>query len=58
MKLYMRVTKDKFELPLIVAESGRELAEILGIRPNVVYSSISHKHKGWVVVEVEDEEDG
>ena len=30
MKLYLRVTKDEYELPLAVADSAQELAVMMG----------------------------
>lgn len=56
-KLYLYVTKDDYELPLIVADSAEELAQILGTTKNTVLSCISHKHKGWVRVSVEEGEE-
>lgn len=54
MKLYMKVTRDKYELPLAVADSKRELAEMLGTSINCVYSAYSHGHKTYKVVEIPD----
>lgn len=56
MILYLRTTMDKYELPIAVAESAAELARMLHTTPGVVWSSVSHKRKGWYRVEVEDEE--
>ena len=59
MTIYMTTTKDKYELPTAVAESSSELARILGTTKNVVASSISKGRKGWLMVEIqEDEADG
>ena len=55
--LYMKVTKDKYELPIAVAESPRELAEMLGATRKTVSSCISKKLPTWKKVEIEDEED-
>lgn len=55
MKLYLKVTRDKYELPVAVAESPKELAIMLGTTKNNVLSSISKKRRTWVMVEVEDE---
>lgn len=57
MKLYLRVTKDKYELPLAVADSAQELAVMVGTTKNVVQSCISKKHKGWKKIVIDDEED-
>lgn len=66
MRLYMAVTADKYELPLAVADSSRELAEIMGVSPSCVFHKIEKtarvKHKRgrepWsvVVVDIEPEE--
>ena len=61
MKIYMEVTDDKYELPIAVADSAVELAQIINVSANSIYSSISHaKSKGYksryVCVDVEDDE--
>ena len=59
--LYLKVTKDRYELPMAVAGSKSELARILGVR----LSSICHNtrkgeesfgNRSYVEVEVEDDE--
>lgn len=57
MKLYMKATKDEYELPLAVAESAGELAELTGVDKKVIISSISHKRRQWKKVIVEDEDE-
>ena len=48
MKLYLLVTEDEYELPLVVAESLTELSEILQIPKNRITSAISHaKRRGY-----------
>ena len=56
MFLYLKTTLDNLELPIAVADSAVELAEMIGTNANVVYSSISKGRKGWYKVEVENEE--
>jgi len=56
MKLYMYTTLDIYELPVAVAETKRELAEMLGRSVNSVQSCFSHKNRGYHIVEVEDDE--
>lgn len=56
-KLYIKTTLDNLELPEAVAESPQELAEMIGTTPGSVLSAISHKHKGWYRVEVEEDND-
>lgn len=41
--LYMKVTRDEFELPVAVADSVAELAKMLGIKPNTVSRSLSRQ---------------
>lgn len=58
MKLYMMVTKDKYELPLCVAGSTEEMARMVGTTKNSIASAISHaKQKDkwckYVIVEVD-----
>lgn len=63
MILYMKTTSDEYELPLAVAESPRELAEMIGIKVASVASTISRIKNGkpeatkcYHIVEVEDDE--
>ena len=56
MKIYMRTTKDKYQLPVAVADSPKELAKMLGTTPGVVRSCICLKKLGWCKVEIPDEE--
>lgn len=39
---YMLVTKDKYELPLAIADSAEELAKIIGVSKNYVYCATSN----------------
>ena len=57
MKLYIKTTKDKYELPVAVADSAEELAAMVGTTKNNVYSCISKRYKGWKRVVIDDEED-
>ena len=41
MRLYMWVSKDKYQLPLFVSEKVEEVARVSGRNINTVYSSIS-----------------
>ena len=53
----MKTTADDLELPEAVADNAEELARMLGTTRDVVYSSLSHRHKGWHKVIIEEEED-
>lgn len=53
--IYMRTTTDDLELPVAVADTARELAEMIGTSVNCVFSSLSHNHKGWAKVEIEED---
>ena len=55
-KLYLKTTTDEYELPEAVAESPGELARMIGTTKEVVLSSISHRHRGWIRMEVEEDE--
>ena len=60
-RLYMAVTKDRLSLPLAVADSAAELAELRGVQVETIRSLISRGRKGtvrcpgYIVVEVEDD---
>ncbi|WP_124066238.1 hypothetical protein [Clostridium sp. E02] len=62
-KLYMAVETDKYELPLYVADTSRELADWSGLSIGYVLSAISHGYSGkktgirFLRVEVEWEKD-
>ena len=62
MILYMKVTRDKYELPEAVAGTARELAILLGIKENTVHHYFYLQKKygmncGYVKVEVEEDEE-
>ena len=47
-RIYMKITKDKYELPIAVASSAKELAEICGTTRNAIMSSISKAKVGII----------
>lgn len=57
----MRVSRDKYEFPEVMADSIRELAEKCGTSVNTIRSTMSHFNKGelkrrkYVRVTVEDD---
>ena len=44
MTLWLKVAKDKYEFPEVIADSIEELAKICGVSVNTIRSSMSH-HK-------------
>lgn len=40
--VYMMVSNDKYELPLVVADSVSELARVVGVAPVTISSAICH----------------
>ena len=58
MTLYIRTTADEYELPIAVADSPKELAQMLGIKVDSVYRRFWRVHPTphWYKVEVEDDE--
>lgn len=56
MTLYMKTTTDKYELPIAVADSGAELARMLGVTVNSVWSCISKHRSGYHKIEIEEVE--
>ena len=57
MKLYLAVTRDKYRLPVAVADSLDELARMTGAKKYTIASAISRGYGIYERVEVEDEED-
>lgn len=61
MTLYMIVSRDKYELPMAVADSISELAVITGMNVKTLRSSFSrlksgaYKTSGYVIIDVEEE---
>lgn len=62
MKIWMKVTNDKYQLPLMIADSAAELARMCDTTPNCVVSTNSHYQKGritypsYVCVTIDDGE--
>ena len=61
IKIYMKVTKDRYSLPVAVADSAKELAALCGVSPNAIYSGFSHEKRGdwkspYVKVVVDDDD--
>lgn len=54
MKLYMKTTKDEYELPLIVEDSPSKLARRLGLSRHSVATMCSKQISGYHRIEVED----
>lgn len=46
------VAYDRKGLPIAVADSREELAELLGIKPQTISAAISRKQKRYVWVEI------
>lgn len=55
MKLYTKTTRDRYELPLAVADSKIELARMTGQSANTVMSCFSKKYSNYHEIEVEPE---
>lgn len=56
-KLYMIVTRDKYELPIAIEDSSAELARRIGMNPKTLRSCMSKGYKGYCKVEIDEEED-
>lgn len=61
--LYLKVTNDKYELPIVVADSSLELAKLCGISQRSVLNCIHrHEFKGrpssYIKVEIDENEEG
>lgn len=54
MKLYMKTTKDEYELPEAVADSVHELSKMIGLTQGTVASLMSRKAKGFYKVVIDE----
>lgn len=61
MTVWMKVTDDEYELPIVIADSAAELARMLGCSANSIYSSICRFNMGYTSryrkVEIDQAED-
>ncbi len=63
MTVWIKVTKDEFELPVAIADTAEELAEILGVDRSTILSAVRRYERGEVSfsvyrrLEIGDEED-
>ena len=55
--VYIRVTRDKYRLPVAIADTAEELARITGHFPSVIYRSIKCKNGVFERVEIDDLEE-
>lgn len=55
MTLYLKVTRDRYELPMAVARTQAELARIVGVGKSAVSKGLQNEHSGYKKVEVDDE---
>ena len=53
MKLYIKVSNDKYELPIAVADSPAELAAALGVKRESILSMLTRQVGGYHRVEIE-----
>lgn len=62
MTIWIEVTRDKYELPIHVADTAKELAEMSRCSTNNIYSAISHyRHRNqssakFYKVEIDEDE--
>lgn len=60
MYVYMKVTRDKFELPVAIADSPKELAKMVGSTANTINSAVNkyergvHKTSKYIRVKIEE----
>lgn len=48
MIVYMKVTRDKYELPIAIADTVGELARMTGASKETIFSNISHQKRGSI----------
>lgn len=62
-KVYMAVDNEHCELPIAVADSIKELADMIGVKTQTIRSAIYLERKGklvskYKIVEIEEDEEG
>lgn len=60
--IWLRISRDKYELPEVVAGTAQELADLCGVTRNSLVSHMCHAKAGgywcrYIKVEVEDEDE-
>ena len=55
--IWMRVTRDKYELPVAVADTAEELARIVGVNPHTIFKSRKKSGSRSIYKKVEIEEE-
>ena len=54
--IYLKTTKDDLELPEAVADTGAELAKMVGMTVGTLYSYITRGTRGYHKIEIEEDE--
>ena len=54
--IYLKTTKDDLELPEAVADTGAELAKMVGMTVGTHYSYITRGTRGYHKIEIEEDE--
>ena len=62
MNIWLLVTADELELPVAVADTAGQLADMIGVRVNNIYSAISNAARfgyrcQYVKVEIEEDDE-
>lgn len=61
--VYMKVSSDKYELPMAVADSAEELSRILGVNKCTIFRAVydykhgTRKHSNYLKIVYDEEED-
>lgn len=55
--LWLMVTKDKYQLPLAVADTAEELGQMVGVSRTTIIKSVTHRKKSRYIRICIDEED-
>lgn len=53
----MKVTRDKYELPLLVAKDVDEMARMTGLTRSAIYKSIQRKDGQFIKVYIDEEDE-
>ena len=61
-KVYMLIDNTKYQLPLVIADTAQELADIVGVKRNSIHSAICRLKSGelktskYICCEIDEED--
>lgn len=57
MTLYLKVTTDRYQLPVAVADNAKALSKMTGVTLASLYSMLSRNEGGFMKIKIEESEE-